>query len=267
MTDSASEYPIGHDSNRLPRSISSLEEQLKRQINYLKRSAKIFDEGFEDEAPRLATTLRVLLHDTRNSTSLLKLLGIKDRINFRDTGLYRDRLNTALQAHIDKTFSDGSIACITPGEAGLVIYGINRRGERSWIAPLLRPRLHPNDPKSVALLTTQPFLPWWKTPLVESSNQRLFSRQNLVLIMSNQDGGAHVDQELDKDYDALTIDYLGHQYYEGNLPLNEILTSQSVPFKNISGNVAAASVRQIAHEVLETIANWQWEERKKNSLV
>ena len=46
------------------------------QIRFIELSGKAFDEGFEGEAKRLGTAIRVLVHDTRNSTSLLRQLGV-----------------------------------------------------------------------------------------------------------------------------------------------------------------------------------------------
>ena len=56
-------------------------EHLKNQIAFMKQSASSYDDGFEDEAKRLAVTIRILVHDTNNSTSLLTSLN-KKNINF-----------------------------------------------------------------------------------------------------------------------------------------------------------------------------------------
>jgi len=86
--------------------------------------------------------------------------------------------------------------------------------------------------------------------LVETSALRYFSRENLVLIMANQDGGAHIDPKLDKDYEALTVDFLGHSMEIGSNLTDKTMGGDIPPMR---GNVAAASVRQIAFEVLSTI--------------
>src|SRR3954465_14733121 len=54
-----------------------LQVHIARQLGYLRRSARLFDEGDRDEAIRIAVTIRVLLHDTGVSTSLLSLAGSK----------------------------------------------------------------------------------------------------------------------------------------------------------------------------------------------
>ena len=56
----------------------------REQIEFLIRLASAYDGGFESEAKRMAVVLRVLLHDTNSSKSLLKHLEKKD-ILFYDT--------------------------------------------------------------------------------------------------------------------------------------------------------------------------------------
>jgi hypothetical protein len=48
--------------------------QLQRQLKFLTASASAFDNGFHDEAIRIATVARVLIHQIKSSTSLLKQL-------------------------------------------------------------------------------------------------------------------------------------------------------------------------------------------------
>jgi hypothetical protein len=60
-------------------------ENLAESTQFLISSASSFDRGYEAEAKRLAVTLRVLLHDTPQSHSLLDLLGVKDQIRFTNT--------------------------------------------------------------------------------------------------------------------------------------------------------------------------------------
>lgn len=71
-----------------------LEEHLNEQLEFLKRSAAAFDEGFTDEAKRLATVVRVLVHDTRTSHSLLNQLDIKN-VDFHDTAIALEDGNKA----------------------------------------------------------------------------------------------------------------------------------------------------------------------------
>lgn len=59
--------------------------ELRKQLGFLGRTAKLFDEGHEDEGVRLAAVMRVLFHDTfhpktgkPNSISLLTHLGMRE---------------------------------------------------------------------------------------------------------------------------------------------------------------------------------------------
>jgi hypothetical protein len=51
--------------------------KLREQLGFIERSTRFFDEGHEEEALRLATTMRVLFHDTALSTSLLTHLSMR----------------------------------------------------------------------------------------------------------------------------------------------------------------------------------------------
>src|SRR5439155_3012869 len=62
-----------------------LAEKLRQQVGFLERSAALFDQGHKDEAMRLATIIRTLVHDTGASHSLLGQLGVKETISYLDT--------------------------------------------------------------------------------------------------------------------------------------------------------------------------------------
>ena len=68
--------------------------QLKAQIAFMQNSASSYDNGFEDEAKRLAGVIRVLVHDTSQSTSLLSLLD-KKNIKFYNSASSFNPLNIA----------------------------------------------------------------------------------------------------------------------------------------------------------------------------
>lgn len=53
---------------------------MQTQIKFIENSSKLFDEGLEEEAQRIAVNIRILFHDTRKSESLLKQLLIKNDI-------------------------------------------------------------------------------------------------------------------------------------------------------------------------------------------
>jgi len=236
---------------RIKRAPEELRDQLREQYGFLQRSAAAYDSGFEGEAMRLATTLRVLLYDGGSSRSLLRQLQVKDRLRFQDTALYPSPYLVQ--------------------KAGLVIIQITTGVEARHVTPLdmLTPsRIH----------RPLPFKPWWTLKVIEGSQGRTYSRGDLVLTMANQDGGAHVDPDLDADYAALRHDSLGVTHIsEPADPVESGALNDSVAFglalqagpdgsrpdasENLrtgtpaQGNVAGASIRQIAHEVLKTLGD------------
>ena len=57
--------------------IQRYQQDLKKQLGFLQRSCQWYDEGEVDEAIRVAVPIRTIIHDTRNSTSLLTHLNAK----------------------------------------------------------------------------------------------------------------------------------------------------------------------------------------------
>ena len=62
-----------------------LRDHLCEQLHFLRASAASYDNGAEGEAKRLATTIRVLVHDTKKSKSLLLQLSMKHLLQMHDT--------------------------------------------------------------------------------------------------------------------------------------------------------------------------------------
>ncbi|MCK4476787.1 MAG: hypothetical protein KAU16_08685 [Methanophagales archaeon] len=193
-----------------------LKSHLKEQIQFLIRSSKSYDEGFEDEAKRLAVVIRVLVHDTSQSTSLLKLLKKKD-ILFYDTTVDLHQ-NTLLH------------------QGGLAYMRISSNGAK-YYAPL-------DDVPPYRANNKVPFDDWWNKTVYLDLNRNQFTRKSLVLAVSNTDGGAHVDPRLNKAYAGLSrFNSLGWKFFK-----NEV----EKDFKN---GPELPSIRQIAHEVLKSLAD------------
>lgn len=194
-----------------------LKAHLRDSVGFLNASCASFDSGFLGEAKRLATTIRVLLHDTQNSKSLLGLLGVKNSIKYVTT------------ANIDKP---GNIL----GHHGLVGFRMGPGGPSYW-APLDKgpPNRYSRPPCDFAV--------WWNEEVINDRKGGAFNRRDLVLALANKEGGAHVDPKLDPSYAALTRgNSLGWQVPDGNA---------SRPL----GDVELHSARQIAYELLHTIGN------------
>ncbi len=60
------------------RSEREFKMHLQEQIKFLETSCIEFDKGNHSEAKRIALYIRIIVHDTSKSNSLMKLLNIKD---------------------------------------------------------------------------------------------------------------------------------------------------------------------------------------------
>lgn len=147
---------------------------LQRQLDFIDRSCDAYDRGYPDEAIRIAQQVRVLIHQTSKSTSLLTQLGAT-----------QIRLLTTVPPISSRTiFFDGISTCSVrgdhdgnPSEAKV--------GARLGEGPPVR-KLFPVDA-------------WWNQPLYVRNDIRV-TRKNLVLTAANKDGGAHIDPNLTREY-------------------------------------------------------------------
>ena len=190
---------------------------LAENVQFLQASATSYDAGFDAEAKRLAVVLRVLLHDTNSSKSVLGQLGVKDKLRFEDTAEHINPKNLIVSA------------------PGLVIMKFDPQRGGQYVPPLdekLPGHIHP----------PVPFKPWWNLEILRDQESAAWSRRSLVLTLANKEGGAHVDPSLTPAYDSLAR-MNGLDYHSGN-------DDALIPF---AGSVIAASVRQIAHEVIRTL--------------
>lgn len=144
---------------------------LREQIQFLEASAHAYDSGFEGEAKRLAVVLRVLLHDTKSSHSLVGTLGIKDALKFWD---------------VVGAPPDDAIAFV-----GLSM-GFGEQGIRYF-------------PKLGEPTRRLSFGDWWSALiLIQRVTGVQFSRGEAILSLAETDGGAHVDPALGQSYAELS---------------------------------------------------------------
>jgi hypothetical protein len=165
--------------SRIQISSNKLENHLKEQISFLETSANSFDAGAEEEAKRLALTIRILVHDTKSSQSLLGQMGRK--LEFYDTSSDLDPQN--ILAH------SGLISTLTGPH-------------QTRYAAMLD-----NIPSSTVKMID--FDSWWNKPVFVDKQGRELTRKDLILTSANQDGGAHVDSSLDETYENLSRNGLG----------------------------------------------------------
>ena len=201
---------------KVKQSKKELLSHLEDIVGFIEASSIAFDVGKTGEAKRLAVSIRVLLHDTNNSKSLLGLLGWKDGHSFLNSAIPYDARN--LVSH------HGLVGLRIGGDTG-----------GSYHAPL------GDGPPSRPYKYVK-FPDWWNENVIVDSKKQKFNRRELILSLSNKDGGAHVDPELDESYANLTRN-------------NSVgwITSNGAGEEPLM-DVEKHSVRQIAYEVMESIA-------------
>lgn len=138
-----------------------LVKQLRRQLKFIESSCRAYDQGSLEEALRIAVSLRVLFHDTANSTSLLTHLGQKYSVHL---------ISTIGLGKTDQQLGNSMVFCIP---VMLTMSGV-------------QPPLGNGPPPRIVNCDA-----WWNE-IVMSQAQRL-SRRDVVLSSANQDGRAHVD--------------------------------------------------------------------------
>lgn len=208
--------------------LAELEEHLRQQVAFLRRSAATYDQGATEEAFRLAATVRLLCHDTASSKSLLGQLGLlPNRLRF---------VNTALRL---PTLPPGGFVI----SAGLCTVRVDFDTATGTPTPLL------DDLDPDRINPAQVFEQWWSTRFLTNESplrgeRRAFthSRRSVVLGMANKDGGAHVDPELPDDYRALV---------EHDGVVGWVINGQ--PYSIRQRAFLTAWMRQIAHEVQRTL--------------
>ena len=193
-----------------------LQASLREQVQLLRDSAGLFDAGQPGHALNLAVRLRVMLHDTKGSHSLLGQIGIKERLTFLDTALDPEPGNEASTA--------------------IVMIHLGTSGSQIFTPPLgnLSPRRQRKPRKS--------FDEWWHSVVILDRPRNEFTREGLVLALAHWEGGAHVDPEWESAYADVAK----------NGSLGWILSSES-GIRPLIENPVPASVRQIAFEVDQTL--------------
>lgn len=152
--------------------------KLASQLGYLERSCKSYDEGYTDEAIRMAVVMRVVLHDTkgkRGSRSLLKHLDAKDIMLLSTCRPDDVTPNTALY------FGLGMHKATTDPDKSEYIPGL----DKSFYAQEM------------------PAPQWWEQIVHVLNRETRITRKDITLAAANKDGGAHVDERLTPEYEKL----------------------------------------------------------------
>lgn len=219
-----------------------LEEIYTQQLGFLERSCRDYDEGHWPEAFRLALTLRVLVHDTKDSTSLMTQLGLMDGLVVLHTAKHDTKWvrNGDFEIAIEAEYPDGTSGFMNMNQDGLAEVGLVD-GARTYL-PLFQA-----DPQEGKM---QPFPDWWKLETMDLPNGNKYSRRSLVMQLAHKAGGGHVDPKgVEEGYALLEEMGLGIAFAPG---AEYAADPSGAAFEPPLGSVVFASMRQIAYEFLRS---------------
>ncbi|MFD1036523.1 hypothetical protein ACFQ15_17975 [Sphingomonas hankookensis] len=192
----------------IPRTASEIGNFLNDTLDSLVAACDRFDNKDTREYRHIAVLIRSLCRDTRTSHSLLSQANMKDR-NFLSSNL--------------------------------VIYPGNMFSTCNLVELVLQPKV-PEKPATwravldAGAMVFEPFEDWWRSSIIVRSNGEKFSRSDIVGYVADQDGGAHVDPEIDAAFESMRRDAFN-------------FTSA----KSITDNIDRYVIRQIAHEMLKSM--------------
>jgi hypothetical protein len=178
---------------------NELVDYLRREVNFLWYACRIYDEGYEEIAVKMAVSVRILAHDTGRSRSLFTQLGRP--IEVRST---------------------------TPDITGAWLFA----GTLSTVGGAKQvPILDGNKGQHHFL----PWQKWWVEPVYALRQLGHFGRRDIVLPAANNDGGAHVDIEnIPDSYQVLRDGLVRRPGTETNEAAPELTNNQFPDLRQIA---------------------------------
>jgi hypothetical protein len=201
------------------RNRAELETHLREQHRLLGRSVDVFYAGDVAEAMQIATRIRLLVHETGRSKPLLKKLR-------------PDYLQLPIMDKNEVKSED--IVFAIP--LSMMLMDCRLSPSRNW------------DPRSYEKVLLGH---WWSRDslIVPLKTGRVaFSREELVLCIANQDGGAHVDDDLPPKYRALIE--------AEPIRVNAGVTSDSVNLARYMVGQAGAELLDCIESAFEFVEPW-----------
>jgi hypothetical protein len=202
--------------------IETFRQHLRKQLGFLERSCASYDAGHKDEAIRIATVIRVLIHETAHSTSLLHHLGGLG-ITLLSTCPDRDAQFADLSSYSACSFRGLGIMKITTRKGAELVPGLGEKDCRTMVTV----------PK------------WWNQIVWVLDHQTKLTRKSIVLTAANKDGGAHVDSALTREYESLSSEGAAG-VYTGK--------AGGVEFRGEIQDAHLISLRQLGYELLNSPA-------------
>jgi hypothetical protein len=211
---------------RVPRAAGDLEEALRDQMLLMVSHCSNYDEGRRAFALELAGALRLLLHKTGKSMSLLEQLGL------RHGDFYA----------VSPRMPDDLFALNVLPTDGLLITNFSPQGI-----------FHKATTRPLGANDSLDFNYWWSGAVLGRGTVTM-SRMEIVTAVANTDGGGHVDPTLEEKYAAFRSGQLmGWELSIDRMGLSFRLGATASPDVNYFAEPQFACLRTIAHEVLSTL--------------
>lgn len=214
---------------KFPRTKDELFTELKTQIQFLQDKCDRYDAGYSEYSKRIALTLRILLYDTKNSKSVLQQteqMFCFNRPDFIDISTTRGALS-----------GEGNTNFV---RSSLCIYKFDHFIDSP---PILEPQpVHIDSTKNYPL---RAFKTWWeKLHVTLIDTEKFLSRRDVVTLLADTDGGAHIDPKLDERIVLLK------RNLSNPLKISVPMEGEIKVYIAQTDQILAANVRAIAEEVL-----------------
>lgn len=198
-----------------------LQKKLEEQIELLEKLCDAYD---QDDgylfAYSMATSLRLILHDYgKKKSSLLRKIGIK-----KSTQYYNPALITDL----------ASQPSVKGSACSLISYSIGKSSNKKQVYPIL------DGMKGEAIYSA--FDDYWGHTILIDGEGNTLSRGEVIINVTNKDGGAHVQDDLPVKFKKLVK--------ENSMKVFSGKNEEMSPIDNIE----LAIIRQISHEVIKSFS-------------
>lgn len=198
-----------HKSRHVAKNEEEIFKNFSEQVEFLILAAKSYDEGSRNAIKMATPALRTLFYKQKYGDILIDKISIVDKTKFCSTVRYFPK--TVLYT-------------------GPVIPEVLVDGDKKRVNYVYLPACYDN----AIYENTITFEQWWDGILF-IANKETFTRREMVRFMANQDGGAHVDSQLDRKYWDM---------------VHNIFSSRQIPGNQPTMDLNLALMRQIVHETI-----------------
>lgn len=194
---------------------TTLLQYLGEQVYFIQDSIAKYDHGVKIEAKRIATHLRILLHNTKSSDALLFSLNDINKMYF---------LNIAHPYSEHNLLTHFGLLYTTVSPNGAEMKARLSKESANWVT----------------------FDNWWNEIVIRDYDKKTYTRKQVINQIANKDGGAHVDLHIQE-----SLENLKNGKGSGWL----FTSSSSKAEQSITSNVLFETLRAIAFEVLCSLKN------------